>query len=346
MPRVTLKDVAAEAGVSYQTVSKVINGIAQVAPETEDRIRQVIRELKYRPNSAAQNLRTQASNAIGYAWHMNVSRDWHPIQEWFLHSMTGAAEAHGYLVTVFNSSGEVTKSDVQPYADLFARQKVDGFVVSDTIEDDPRIAFLMRENIPFVAFGRSNIDWDFCWVDVDGRHGIEATITHLLENGHRRLGFISWEKDFSATGEYRIEGYRQGLVQADIELDPDWVVRGLDAPITGADGIHHYLTLPPERRPTAVICASDQIAIGAIHAAQDANLQIGRELAITGYDDIPIAKFLNPPLTTVSQPIDAVGDWVVKLLLQQIQGKPVEKKGVLLKPGLVIRQSSNYQVVG
>jgi DNA-binding LacI/PurR family transcriptional regulator len=344
MPRVTLKDVAAEAGVSYQTVSKVINGKAQVAPETEERIRQVIRELKYRPNSAAQNLRTQASNQIGYAWHTNSFRDWHPIQEWFLHSMTGAAEAHNYLVTVFNSTGTVTGSDIKPYADLFARQKVDGFVVSSTTQDDPRIAFLIEEEIPFVAFGRSNEEWDFCWVDVDGRHGIESVLAHLLEQGHRRIGFISWVEHFAVTGRYREEGYQGGLVKAGIELDPDWIVRNMDSPQTGAEGIHHYLTLPPERRPTAVICASDQIAMGAIYAAKAANLEIGRDMAITGYDDIFIAQFLYPPLTSVSQPIDGVGQWVVKLLLQQIHGEPIEQKSILLKPKLIVRESSQWRV--
>lgn len=345
MPRVTLKDVAAEAGVSYQTVSKVINGKAQVAPETEERIRQVIQDLKYRPNSAAQNLRTQASNQIGYAWHTNSFRDWHPIHEWFLHSMTGAAEAHNYFVTVFNSAGTVTESNIRPYVDLFARQKVDGFVVSGTTQNDPRIAYLIEEEIPFVAFGRSNEEWDFCWVDVDGRYGIETVLAHLLEQGHRRIGFISWVENFAVTGQYREEGYQWGMMEAGIDIDPDWVVRETDSPQSGVSGIRHFLTLLPERRPTAVICASDQIAMGAIYAAKEANLEVGRDIAVTGYDDSFVARYLYPPLTSVNQPIDVVGERVVELLLQQIQGEPIEQKGILLKPELVVRESSQYYVV-
>jgi LacI family repressor for deo operon, udp, cdd, tsx, nupC, and nupG len=118
----------------------------------------------------------------------------------------------------------------------------------------------------------------------------------------------------------------------------------MDSPQTGAEGIHHYLTLPPERRPTAVVCASDQIAMGAIYAAKAANLEIGRDMAITGYDDIFIAQFLYPPLTSVSQPIDIVGQWVVKLLLQQIHGEPIEQKSILLKPELIVRESSQWRV--
>ena len=344
MPRVTLKDVAAEAGVSYQTVSKVINGKAQVAPETEERIRQVIRELKYRPNSAAQNLRNQASHQIGYAWHTGSSHDWHPIHEWFLHSMVEAAEAHNYFVTVFNSTRTVSESNISSYANLFARQKVDGFVVSGTTQDDPRIAYLIEEGIPFVAFGRSNEDWDFCWVDVDGRFGIAVVLAHLLEQGHCRIGFVSCTRTSSMSGRYREEGYQQGLNDAGIEMDPDWLVCGVDSPQTGADGLHHYLTLPEASRPTAVICASDQIAMGAMYAAQEANLAVGQDIAITGYDDSFAAKFLYPPLTSVRQPIDIVGELVVKLLLQQIQGEPIKQKGILLKPELIIRQSSQYQV--
>ncbi|MCB8945443.1 MAG: LacI family DNA-binding transcriptional regulator [Ardenticatenaceae bacterium] len=345
MPRVTLKDVAAEAGVSYQTVSKVINGKAQVTPETEERIRQVIQNLKYRPNAAAQNLRTQASNQIGYAWHTNAFRDWHPIHEWFLHSMTGAAEAHNYFVTVFNSSGEVGDHNIRPYADLFARQKVDGFVVSGTTQDDPRIAYLIEEKIPFVAFGRSNQEWDFCWVDVDGRYGVESVLAHLTAQGHRRIGFISWIENFALTGKFREDGYQQGMMAAGIDIDPEWIVRDVDSPQTGVVGIRHFLALPSSRRPTAVICASDQIAMGAIYAAKEANLVVGRDIALTGYDDSFVARYLYPSLTSVSQPIDLVGEWVVRLLLQQIHGQPIEQTGVLLKPKLVVRESSQYQVV-
>jgi LacI family transcriptional regulator len=220
---------------------------------------------------------------------------------------------------------------------------VDGFVVSGTTEDDPRIAYLIEEGIPFVAFGRSNEAWDFCWVDVDGCYGIEAVLAHLLGQGHRRIGFISWVEEVAVTGRYREKGYQEGLAEAGIEIDPAWIVRDLDSPQTGAAGMRHFLTLPPQRRPTAVVCASDQIAVGAMYAAQAANLHVGRDMAITGYDDIPIAQYLNPPLTTVSQPIDGVGEWVVKLLLQQIQGQPIEQKAVLLKPELIVRESSQWR---
>jgi DNA-binding LacI/PurR family transcriptional regulator len=340
MPRVTLKDVAAEAGVSYQTVSKVINGKAQVAPQTEQRIRQAILDLNYRPNAAAQHLRTQASNLIGYAWHIYSPQEWHPIQEWFLHSMTAAAEAQNYLVTLFNSSGLVAESDTQPYAELYARQKVDGFVVSDTIQDDPRIFYLMEEEIPFVAFGRANEEWDFCWVDVDGRYGIAALVSHLQQRGHQRIGLIAWPEKFAKTGDYREAGYWQGMEAAGLVTDPDWLVRGMDSPHTGAAGITQFLSLPQERRPTAVICLSDQIATGAIYTVKAANLEVGTDVAITGYDDIPIAKFLDPPLTTIKQPINEVGEWVVKLLLQSINDEPIHEKTILLKPELVIRESS------
>jgi DNA-binding LacI/PurR family transcriptional regulator len=117
-------------------------------------------------------------------------------------------------------------------------------------------------------------------------------------------------------------------------------VRGEDSARAGVEAITHFLSLPVYRRPSAVICVSDQIAIGALHAATAAGFQVGQDIAITGYDDVPVAEYLRPPLTTISQPIYQVGQLVVDLLLKQIHGKPIQQNGILLKPELVIRESS------
>lgn len=339
MSQVTLKHVAAKAGVSYQTVSKVLNRQATVSPETEARIWQAVRELNYRPNISARNLRTQASNLIGFAWYFPPNHGWHPVVDSFLHSVADIAETRGYFITFFTSGQKNSCDTIGSYADLYARRQVEGFILADTVQDDPRIAFLIEQGIPFASFGRANETWDFCWVDVDGCDGIQQVMAHLQERGHERIGFITWLDDFK-TGHDREEGYRRGLQAVGIPFNNDWVVRGAHSADTGVKGIQTFLALPPHRRPSAVVCVSDQIAIGAMHAAMRAGLQVGKDIAITGYDDIPMARYLHPPLTTVNQPIRQVSQQVIDLLLKQLNNEPISQKGILLEPRLVVRESS------
>lgn len=338
MARVTLKDVAKRAGVSYQTVSKVLNETASVAPETEARIWQAVNDLGYKPNVSARNLRTQSSNLIGYAWRLAEGASTHPILDQFLASAAQVVEAHGYHLLTF-LIGADEPLDVSPYRELFARGQVDGFLLADTNHNDPRIAYLIEQQVPFTSFGRANDDWDYCWVDVDGRYGAAITANHLIARGHRRIGFVTWPSG-SRAGEEREQGYLGALAQHGLPFDSDWLRRGANSVQHGYQSVTHLLQLPPEKRPSAVMCVSDQIAIGAINGAQALGLEVGRDVAITGFDDVPMAEFLHPALTTVRQPIPQVGQTAVDLLLRQIDGKPIAEKGILLKPELVVRQSS------
>lgn len=339
MPKATLKDVAAVAGVSYQTVSKVLNGQAQVAAETEKRIWRAVEELNYRPNIAARNLRTQASNLLGFAWCPPPNSIWHPILNRFLYSVMDAATAQGYLITVFPGNDQDIYADTNPYVDLYARRQVEGFILADVLGDDPGITYLIDHHIPFTAFGRSNERREYSWVDVDGCDGIQKVMAHLTERGHERIAFITWRGGWQ-TGRHREEGYRNGLRAAGLSFNPAWVIRGDDSAQTSAEAMHRFITLPYEQRPSAIVCVSDLIALGVMQAAIAAGLQIGQDIAITGYDNLPITELLHPPLTTVSQPIWQVGQQVVELLLKQLQGESIGQKGVLLKPELIIRASS------
>jgi DNA-binding LacI/PurR family transcriptional regulator len=339
MSRVTLKDVAAEAGVSYQTVSKVLNGQGQVAAQTEARIWQAVRDLNYQPNVAARNLRRQASNLIGYAWHSSARYAWYPVLDRFLHSITAAAEVHDYLITIFTSKGAGLYENLEPYSELYGRNQVDGFILAGILQDDPRVAFLMEQNIPFVSFGRANEEWEYSWVDIDGRYGIETAVRHLIVKGHQRIAFVGWD-DTATTSILRKEGYHLSLQEAGIACDPDWIAYGPDSPTTGIQAMAQFMSLPAERRPTGIVCVCDQIAVGVIRAAQEAGLKIGTDIAITGYDDVPLSQFIWPALTTVHQPIYNAGHLAVDLLLRQIKGENMVPQSIVLQPELVVRSSS------
>ena len=235
-------------------------------------------------------------------------------------------------------TGQTTALE-QAYRDLYARRQVEGFALADTNHDDPRIAYLIEQNIPFATFGRANENWDFCWVDVDGRSGIYQVVDYLIKNGHQQIGLVTWPEG-SKTGEERESGYFGRLEEAGIQIDTEWIVRGNNTVQVGARALGSLLALPEKRRPTAVVCLSDHLAIGVMSGAASAGLQIGQEIAVTGFDDLPMAAFLHPPLTTVRQPIADVGRRVIDLLLKQIDNEPIDQKGHLLEPNLIIRESA------
>lgn len=338
MSSATLKEVAARAGVSYQTVSKIVNGQANFAPETEARVWQAVEALNYQTNVSARNLRTKSSNLIGYGWQQSPDGMPHPILNQFLNSAVRQAELNKFHVLAFLTEPDIETTKVL-FRDLFMRKQVEGYILANTNEDDPRIKFLIEEGIPFSAFGRANDEWDFHWVDVDNRSGMRQVTRHLVESGHQRIALITWPEG-SKAGTEREAGYFQALAAAGLEPASQYIQRGENSVRNGFGLMQRLLALPKKERPTAVACVTDDLAIGAMNAVASHGMQVGHDIAITGFDNLPMSEFLYPPLTTVQQPIAEAGHMTVELLLSQLDGRPVAQKGILLEPTLVLRQSS------
>lgn len=337
-----MSDVARLAGVSQTTVSFILNDTpgSNIPQETRDRVLAAVVELGYRPNVSARNLRTQSTNLIGYGFDDPQGVTSHPILDNFLYSAILNLEAAGYHLLTFVTN---ERTDITAYLELYQQGQVAGFVLANTNDNDPRIARLMAENIPFASFGRSNDSWVFPWVDVDGINGMEKVVNHLTAAGHRRIGLITWPEG-SKAGFHRETGYAAGLAAAGIDADPMWIYRGENLVQTGAEGMIALLSLPSEQRPTAVACVSDLVAVGALNAVAAAGYATGRDVAVTGYDDSGLAQFLHPSLTSVRQPIADVGREIVSRLLGRLRQEPVEPEGILLKPALIVRQSSDFHL--
>lgn len=341
MPRrVTLKEVATRSGVSYQTVSKVINGQVRVAAETEERIWQAVRELNYRPNYTARSLRAQRSFTIGYSWRPSPPEQANPILDTFLQSMFHAAEQRGYYLLCFPYHSD-TQRQIESYRELMDTRRVDGFVLSGVEYNDPRVLFLLEQKFPFVAFGRSNPELRFPSIDVDGGHGLRLATEHLLAQGHRRIAALAWPED-SRVGNNRMEGYFTALHAAGITPPAEWIQRGEGRFAFGYQAAARLLQLPESIRPTAMVCLNDYMAVGAVKAVQDAGLMVGRQIAVTGFDDTPIAQYLTPPLTSVRQPVWEIGERLIALLLNILEAKNLatDYETILVQPELVIRASS------
>lgn len=337
---VTLKDVARRAGVSYQTVSKVLRNQIQVTPEVRARVQQAVEELGYRPNITARSLRLQTSHLIGYSWKSAHERFVAPILEEFEQSIVNAAERLGYHILLFpyHQGPDLYRT----YEELVYSGRVDGFILSDLEFDDPRIPVLDRLEVPLVAFGRTHSgSATFPYVDVDGRAGIRQAVAHLLEQGHQRIAFLGWP-EHSRVGTDRLSGYWEAMEAAGLPVDPAWIIRSSGQYDFGYAAAHTLLDLPAQRRPSAIVTVYDLIAVGAVQAAQERGLQVGPDVAVTGFDDTPFPPYLLPGLTTLRQPAWEVGQRVVELLVRLFQGdEPAESElHVLVSPELVIRDSS------
>lgn len=336
---VTIKDVAGAAGVSYQTVSKVINQKIQVSKETEKRIWKAVEELGYHPSYTARSLRAKRSFTIGYSWPSTPEKQSNPILDHFLQSMFSAAEEHGYYLLSFPYHEDFNRH-LNTYAELIDTGRVDGFVLSSIEYNDPRVLLLLERNFPFVTFGRSNPELVFNWIDVDGREGIRQETEHILHQGHRKIGVLAWPED-SRTGNDRISGYFSVMQTAGIQVNPDWIKRGSGCFEFGYSAALEVLNLPADSRPTALIAMNDMMAVGAMQAAKDRGICVGKDFAIGGFDDFPMVQYLDPPLTTLRQPIIEVGRQIITRLLKIINSEEaLEVETIMLNPELVVRGST------
>ena len=349
-PSPTVADVADTAGVSRQTVSNVLNAPQRVRPETRARVEEAIATLGYLPNRAARALRVQASQLIGYRVEPVHEESLASIHDRFLHALAEAGREADHHLLLFTADD--AEDELAACARLYRAGGVDGFVLYGIGHGDPRPQALLRLGAPFAAFGRTDFDaGQHPWVDVDNAAGTAAAVDHLVARGHRRVAFLGWPEG-SQVGDHRATGWRtaldkHGLLAESAELD----IRGDDS-VAGGAALASYL-LDRDHPPTAIVAVSDTLAVGAAQAARVRGRSLGRDLAIVGFDDTPTARVLD--LSSVRQPIEAVGRAVIRALLEMLPAAPpapapaapaadgradAPHTGRLVAPTLLVRASS------
>lgn len=334
---VKIKDVAEAAEVSIATVSYVLNNSAPVSDETRQRVLNAVKRLGYRPNITARNLKASETRIIGYAWHdVPSGATNNAVLDRFVYTMARAAESHGYHVLTF------TQSPLQPasaYHELIQTSRVDGFILSGTVHYDERIRLLMEREFPFVSFGRSNPEWDFPHIDVDGCIGMRAAVDHLVERGHRSIGCLAWPPG-SLNADQRFSGYMSAMQDAGISPNPEWIAHIQNDRACARVATEKILRLPTDQRPTAICAVSDTLALGAFEAIEAMGLRVGEDVAVTGFDDDPYTPFTRPALTSIRQPIDEIGKRVIEMLVALLHRQPLSERHILIAPELIIRDSS------
>ena len=237
------------------------------------------------------------------------------------------------LVSTRASGGE----ELETYKRMVMEQRVDGMLVVRTRQEDARISYLLKERFPFVAFGRSDLEASFPYLDVDSKHGLRQIVQHLIDGGHRRIAYISAPMGLMFAS-HRLEGYSEALAANDLPFDKRLLTEGELTERSGYAAAMQFLSGNP--RPSAIVACNDLMALGAISAARELGLTVGRDLAVTGFDDVPLAAHAHPPLTTVRQPIYEIGRRICRMLIRLLEGEPLEQRQVLLEPELIIRASS------
>ena len=326
--RVTIRDVAAQAGVSVATVSKVINDRYGVAAETYARVRGVIEELGYEASLVAQSLRNHRTNVIGI-----LVADLEPFSTELLKGAGDAIRGSGFELVVYSAGGRVggRVGWERRYLSRLSGTLVDGAVlVTPTVVD-------VQYGAPVVAVDPHTGSSDLPTVVSDNMHGGRLATDHLLQLGHRRIAMLSGRPDLESA-RLREQGYRNALEAAGVAVDEDLIQAGDYEPDIAAAQAKRLLH--SEGRPTAVFAANDLSAIAVIEAAAELGLRVPEDLSVVGFDNIPEATRCNPPLTTVEQPIRLMGQRAIEMLIRLIQGEPLESEHVTLATPLSERQST------
>ncbi len=336
--KIKLKDVALKTGYSVTTVSRALTGYDDVSKQTRQRILATAHELGYQPNQLARHLQSQRSHTIGLIFPSNDHSFSNDFFTQLMLSIGSAASASGYDLLV-SSQPPDSAEEMAAYQRMVGGNRVDGMIVARTRRNDTRIAYLEKQQHPFVVSGRGAPDEvsDYAFIDADSQQGIFLATQHFIELGHRHIGLILPPADMAYT-EYRLLGYEKALASAGIKYQSKYVVHGNMLQSGGYQASQILISESPEI--TTIVACNDLMALGAISAIQELGLQVGEEIAVSGFDDIPAAEYAHPELTTVRQPIYAIGQQLMQMLIALIEGKPVLQRQLILETTLVVRESS------
>jgi LacI family transcriptional regulator len=314
----TIRDVASRAGVSVTTVSHVVNTTRPVSAAVRARVDEAIRTLGYVPSAVARSLKSNTTRTLG----MLIPNSSNPYFAEIVRAVEDRCFASGYALILCNTDDAPERQSV--YLTVLAERRIDGLIVVSTGDDDALVAQLHGLKMPTVLLDREIGDPGCDMVETAHKEGALLAVRHLLALGHRRIACIAGPAHVIA-GEQRVEGWREALAAAG-----------------GYEALRAILDDEPDamRRPSAVFVCNDLMAIGALRAAHERAVRVPEDLSLVGFDDIELAAYTSPPLTTVAQPKERIGALAVDLLIERLSGRRHEARKVMLQPELRVRAST------
>lgn len=332
---VTIVHVAAKAGVSPSTVSRVISNDSRISQKTSRKVRKVMEELGYHPNTLAKSLVTKTTNNIGIV----LPR---PADELFqnqffseiIRGIVTKAASCGYDVLM--TTGASPMEEVKAVERLVQGRNVDGIVLLSSHKDDTNISFLREKKFPFVLVGRSEDYSDITSVDNDNIAAAYSITRHLIQLGHRRIGFVSGPMELTVSKD-RFDGYSKALLEAGIAIQDHYVFEGTFTPESAAHIADQLIKL--EDRPTAVITIDDVLAFGIIRSLWNNGLRVPEDCSVVGFNNTSLAEMCLPQISTVDIGTYQMGQSTVQALIQHIKGDGFEQARIIIAHQLIWRDS-------
>jgi DNA-binding LacI/PurR family transcriptional regulator len=342
---VTIRDIAERLNLSVGAVSRALSGYTDIAEDTRRRIFEAAQEMGYTPNRAARQLRKQTtSTTIGYIMPVDSP---HFANSFFSEFIEGlgdeTASQHSDLLITTAAPGH--ESEKSAYRQWVENSKVDGLILDRLQVQDWRVQYLLEKRVPFASLERA-IDnetitaydgSDYPSVEVDSINGIARLVAHIAGNGFRRCAYIGGPPALKIQVD-RFAGFRSGLAQANLIFDQRLVEEGDLTSAGGYAAAKRLLSIPDP--PDAVLCVNDETAFGCLRAVDEAGLHTGVDIAVAGFDGVRDARYSNPPLTTLDQPVYDIARQLVRLLTARITGQPLPTARIVLEPTLLIRAST------
>lgn len=327
----TIREVASRAGVSPTTVSHVINNTRFVSAETRQRVLDAMAELNYRPNVLARSLRRGETRTLGLILPDSAN----PFFAEIARAIEDSAFTAGYNVILGNSENELAKEQV--YVDVLVNKQVDGLIFLASGDHSPSLEHLVCNGLPVVVVDRRLSGLEVDTVLTDNLQGGLTAARYLLELGHRRIACITGPSNLTPSAE-RVIGYRRALEEYGLPVDENLIRKGDFHPSSGYLATGELLRQQP--RPTAIFICNDMMAIGALRALSEAGLHVPRDCSLVGFDDIELASYITPPLTTIRQDKSALAEAAVELLLGRIAQPDLPARTRILPTQLIERHST------
>ncbi|PSV40189.1 HTH-type transcriptional repressor PurR [Photobacterium sp. GB-210] len=327
----TIKDVARMAGVSTTTVSHVINKTRFVAEATQQKVLAAVDELNYAPSAVARSLKCNTTRTIG----MLVTKSTNPFFAEVVHGVEEYCYGAGYTLILCNTEGNLEKQ--RDYLRMLSEKRVDGLLVMCSDLDQMLLDLLERKNdLPMVI-----MDWGPESPHTDNildnaENGGYIATKHLIENGHKKIGCLSGQVDKSTCQE-RLKGFRKAMKEADLTVNANWLLDGDFECESAVEAADKFIAM--EDRPTAIFCFNDIMAMALISTFEQAGLRVPDDISIIGYDNIDLAPYFAPPLTTIHQPKRRLGKKAIEILLERVKDKNHERQTFEMTPKLVERKS-------
>lgn len=331
---VSLKVLAAHLGLTVSTVSRALNGYKDISQDTQDRVRRAADELGYRPNQNARRLSIGVPETICYLMPRYHGSNPQPFVAQLLQGLGEALSKRNWDLLV--SHAESSKDELAQIDRLVRSGRVGGLVISRPLKNDPRIRLMQDLKCPFVVHGRTGRCDDYAWYDVNSKAAFEEAVHHLVGLGHQRIAFVGAPLQYQFAQE-RLDGYERALRDNGLSAARDYVQIADFSDDGGEVATNMLLDLP--QPPTAIVCVSDTMALGALAAVRARGLQPGADVSVIGYDGLSFGVHANPPLSTMAQPQAQAGRRLGDMLLAIIDGDDPQNHQELQRAHLVRRKT-------